>query len=154
VRLILWRKGENKLSGWMMNFEQMQGREWLVAARNEIQTFMLRLYTESQRGKLSKDQKREWHLLLGAVFSLWRAVFLVLPEDMERKPKEQDQDAMKYLERLIDANAITFADEVSRSNWTSGYYLNNARYRLRVLAVNHRGIQLREHISGAVLKEV
>src|SRR5215208_6596174 len=98
----------------MMDLNDMQGRDWLVGARNEVQSLLLRLYNAWERAELSPDQKREWHLLLGAIFSLWRAVFLVSAEDMERRPSEQDKDAMDYLERLIDVNAITFADEFSK----------------------------------------
>jgi hypothetical protein len=63
---------------------------WTVAARNQIQTLLLdllNLYDETP--ELSGphpdvDASRRWQLTVGAVFSMWRAVFLVDATETER----------------------------------------------------------------------
>jgi hypothetical protein len=78
----------------------------------------------------------------------------VVPEDVERKTSDLAQHANQFLKRVIDTNAITFADELRERQWSSGYYLNNARYRTRSLLEDHKEIKLRASISNANLKDV
>lgn len=39
--------------------------------------------------------------------------------------------AKKHLATVLADNAVTFVTEQTTKNWTVGYYLNNAIYRLR-----------------------
>jgi len=115
--------------------DALTGRPWLVEARNAVQSLMLGLYeTFSATLELAdKDAMRERHLQLGAAFSLWRAVFLIRPDDAGRKLEEIDSDARSFLERVIDTNMITFGDDLRWGVWSGGYYLNNARDRIAKL---------------------
>lgn len=131
---------------------QLNGMDWLVEARNDIQSFMLRLHKqwrkEWERSEPASEDLRKWNLFLGVAFSLWRAVFLVEPSDIERQTGKLAKDAKDFLETVINTNSITFTDDRLRRAWSSGYYLNNARLRLKAI------VPLQEHISNAVLKDV
>lgn len=71
-------------------------------------------------------------LLVGAAFSLWRAAFLV---DAERDWPKILEKAETFLEAVVEDNTINYLQDKNTRNWTVGYYLNNARYRLgRVLS--------------------
>jgi hypothetical protein len=105
---------------------------WLVESRSKAQRLLLDTYT------FLRD-KREWlqqrpaersvfGLLVGAGFSLWRAAFLVTRTTSEW-PDVLDQ-AESFLKRLVEDNWISFDREDRARDWTSGYYLNSARYRL------------------------
>jgi len=74
-------------------------------------------------------KRRICGLLIGASFSLWRAVFLVRGED--RQWKDIFTAGQNFLEKRIETNAIAFSDEYNDKNrtWVAGYYLNNARFR-------------------------
>ena len=124
-----------------INLAKVKSLEWLVDARNKIQSLMLRLYKLAQDPNANDVKKPEnLHDLIGAAFSLWRAVFLVYankpnyqkdPEDETKEVRVNlDDDAVKFLEKVIDTNAISFSDDRHYGSWTVGYYLNNARFRL------------------------
>ena len=122
----------------------MERRE-LVTARNEIQVLLLNLLQCPVRDRRSP----EWQLSVGAAFSLWRAVFLVPPKDVGRSNKYTADTAGAFLERVVRTNAIAFNDDLRNREWVSGYYLNNARYRLAELlgeplerGVGHRTTRL------------
>lgn len=105
---------------------------WLVEARNKTQSLMADLYEAFPCEHVSVDEtlRDRLHLMLGAAFSLWRAVFLISPEDSERSFADLEGDAREFLKRVIDTNAITFNDELRWRAWSGGYYLNNARQRV------------------------
>src|SRR3954469_21549169 len=86
----------------------------------------------AHRGDVGDDLRR-WQLALGAAFSLWRAVFLAWPDDLARTFDVTKPDSLVFLRKVIDTNAIAFSDDVTARHWASGYYLNNARYRLERL---------------------
>jgi hypothetical protein len=104
------------------------------------------------------DPKRlqYWHWLVGTGFSLWRAVFLVLEADEEgRDAQHVGKNAEQFLLKVIRANSITFGDDVVTHAWSSGYYLNNARYRVkRLLSELGLGDPLPEDIANASLRAV
>jgi hypothetical protein len=120
----------------------LRGFKWLVTARNEIQSTMLRLLEEWD--EIEDDRTREF--CVGIAFSLWRAAFLIHEKETEStfalearsaSPLEDHRDqsgrraahARQFLTRVIEANAITFADDDRFRNWTADYYVNNAVYR-------------------------
>jgi hypothetical protein len=106
-------------------------RDWLVVSRNKIQQLLLA--QESHAKGTTEDELRRWQLALGAAFSLWRAVFLAWQDDLARTFDVTKPDSLAYLRKVIDTNAIAFSDDVTARHWASGYYLNNARYRLERL---------------------
>jgi hypothetical protein len=60
-------------------------------------------------------------------------VFLAWQDDLARTFDVTKPDSLAYLRKVIDTNAIAFSDDVTARHWASGYYLNNARYRLERL---------------------
>jgi len=125
----------------------LENLAWLVDSRNKIQSLMLRLYRLAQDPDVNEAKRPEnLHDLIGAAFSLWRAVFLANakalnseqdPEGKKRGPRQKlDKDAADFLKRVIDTNAISFVDDLRFGSWTVGYYLNNARFRLGLPMVN------------------
>jgi hypothetical protein len=124
--------------------------DWLVAARNHIQTFMLHVFKEGELYKSkyggdmkgwkapqpAKEKADRWNLLLGATFSLWRAVFYAERIDVQRNVSTLNTHAEFFLRRLVEDNQIHYSDEKTFRSWSSGYYLNNAIYRLCELENN------------------
>src|SRR5262245_56516567 len=97
---------------------------WLVDNRSRIQELLLSLY---ERAPASWDGHDEfagrYQFLVGAGFSLWRAVFLI---DEERKAPTVANDAAQFLRILIADNAINYVQEDKTRKWSGGYYVNNA----------------------------
>ena len=81
--------------------------DWLVKARNRIQELMLRLY----RARNAMMPDVDWQFALGSAFSLWRAVFLSHQID-DRPAKVLKRQAVNFLERVIERNAIAFSDDL------------------------------------------
>lgn len=99
---------------------------WLVQRRSEVMSLAMRLYkiaTEEPEGPFPPVLQ----LLLGAVFSLWRAVFLA---DAQRPAGEVSGQALEFISTLIEDNAINYRQDKAANAWTVGYYLNNAFFRL------------------------
>jgi len=65
--------------------------------------------------------------LIGAAFSLWRAVFLA---DKARDYGAVQAGQEDFLERLATSNTITFGDDQKNSAWSVSYYLENAKMRI------------------------
>lgn len=104
----------------------------LVQGRSDIQELCFRLYAlvKDQRALLEQDAARRsiFNLLVGASFSLWRAIFLTA--SMERDPSGLMDHVEDFLTRLVRDNAITYESDRQTQKWSAGYYINNARYRL------------------------
>ncbi len=102
---------------------------FLVTHRAQIQEAIRKLYFLSHRDEQLTGGTTERvvrGLLVGASFSLWRAVFTASqPLD---QPTNIDQ-SLKFLKNLIETNAVAFQAE--QNSWAFGYYINNARFRLR-----------------------
>ena len=104
---------------------------WLVESREKSQHFNLQLYEYLW----DKDSVLEGHViarsiaahLVGTAFSLWRAAFLC---DGERDWKKILRHAKDFLGQIVENNAINYKQDHDTRNWSVGYYLNNARYRL------------------------
>src|SRR5689334_2535774 len=85
--------------------------QWLVDSRNRNQTCSLRLRL------LLKDHEKRWKTkqlsmgaqeLISVCFSLWRAVFL---SEKTGKRSAVFDDGLKFLERIIEDNAIAYAQD-------------------------------------------
>jgi len=79
--------------------------DWLVRARNDIQSLMPRLL---QRW----DQIEYWQrpVAVSAAFSLWRAVFLLVEREHDAPSELVEETAHRFLIKLIRTNTIAFAD--------------------------------------------
>jgi hypothetical protein len=84
-------------------------------------------------------KQREYSLtaqaLVGAAFSLWRAVFLA---EKEGSLGASLVHSIKFLEKIVRTNAIAFPQEMEANEWTFNYYLNNCHYRLRDLQCDRK----------------
>jgi hypothetical protein len=76
-------------------------------------------------------------LLVGASFSLWRAVFLL---DADRASEKIADNALKFLRKFLQDNTIAYQTDRDRRDWSVGYYLNNARYRIERIG-EHAGYE-------------
>jgi hypothetical protein len=106
---------------------------WAIPRRAKSQELLLSLYRYLDRNR-DLDQNPEaravYGLLVGAGFSLWRAVFLAQPvRDWSGSPSIL-AGAAELLEKLLENNAIAYGDEKRIEEWSVGYYLNNAYYRI------------------------
>jgi len=106
---------------------------WIIKGRYDIQLLLNDLYWHINANHLELDghkvRRRIAGLLIGATFSLWRAVFLV---DVEQREWGNILLAGEgFLKKVIETNSIGFADEhrMEQRTWVVGYYLNNARFR-------------------------
>ena len=132
----------------------VRGLEWLVQARNKIQELLLTLYKSfcADTGAPTANLTKEQHLMLGAAFSLWRAVFLVPPENTKRDAIKLGKDAVKYLHKIITTNAIVFGDDHRWSVWAGGYYLRNAIFRINQINGTQQQV-VDEELTEAVLRD-
>ncbi len=67
---------------------------------------------------------------VGACLALWRAAFLVHTED-KRRATGLRTSAREVLRELARHNRFTYPEETQTSPWLGGYYINNARWRLK-----------------------
>src|SRR5262245_16163107 len=102
---------------------------WAINERAEVQRTLLGLYEfVSNRSPDSIPVVPDQHILnhlIGAAFSLWRAVFLA---DTFRDHVSVHRDQRAFLDKVISDNAITFADDKNNRHWTVDYYLENAKF--------------------------
>jgi hypothetical protein len=99
-------------------------KEWLVPARNNIQRQMLRLRMRLD-GKHDQRVAVALNWLAGVGFSLWRAAFQVR-EGLESNTVVAA--SKEFLDKIIRDNAAMYQTELN--TWSLGYYLGNARLRL------------------------
>lgn len=108
--------------------------EWLVKERSRIQLLSLRLLNILKAKKdwiLASEANSDAALLMvGAAFSLWRAIFLTHINKAKRK---NYADARDFLRKVVRHNTITYPDDVKFQTWSFGYYLNNCRFRLQAI---------------------
>ena len=110
------------------------GFEWVVPRRHQSQQLMLELYKYLQANPELDCRPRSrdaYVLLVGASFSLWRAVFLAKPDHASSGIV---LGARELLDSLLESNALLFSDERRIGQWSVGYYLQNASYRLQAAA--------------------
>ena len=105
--------------------------KWSIDKRADVQRTLLALYTYVRCRPAENVKPIDIDLLddlIGAAFSLWRAVFLV---DTLREDTTVHDSQEQFLAKVISDNSITFADDKINRHWTVGYYLENAKLRLR-----------------------
>src|ERR1700687_2359920 len=98
---------------------------WLIPMRSKIQQLTLEIYN-FEVALDDKERERLWPVLgylIGIAFSLWRAVFLSLPE---RKPSKVYKHGRDILSILLETNAVGFPQDKATLQWMAGYYNNNA----------------------------
>jgi hypothetical protein len=104
---------------------------WAVDQRAEIQRTLLALYEYVRRtpSKTGYADPKVYLLdhLIGAAFSLWRAVFLA---ETFRTDETIHQGQEAFLAKVISDNSITFGDDKINRAWTVGYYLDDAKLRI------------------------
>lgn len=110
--------------------------QWLVEQRNDVQRLLLELYlfVAEHEDDLVKNRaaRSTFMLIVGAGYSLFQAVFLA---KQRRSTAEIVRHAAVFLEAVVRDNVVrdnTVASSADREllEWSAGYYLNNARYRL------------------------
>lgn len=104
---------------------------WAIEQRAEIQRTLLALY-DYVRNKGSNAGYADPSVyildhLIGAAFSLWRAVFLA---ETYRTDESIRQSQEAFLAKVISDNSITFGDDKINRAWTVGYYLDDAKLRV------------------------
>jgi len=120
------------------NRRDMEPRDYsrlyqVTQRRAKIQDLALQLLhlLDSCRRTEDTGQYNPYDLLVGAVFSLWRAIFLVDAAD------DWDSvltNAERFLERVIRHNAITYMDDWNNRKWSFLYYLSDTHFRLHAFA--------------------
>jgi len=107
----------------------------VVGGRSKIQSLaydLLWLMNKRREVRSSSGRDRNsYDILVGATFSLWRAIVLA---DSVQDWGSVLADAETFLEKLVRDNTISYIDDWNNRDWSFVYYLNNARFRLRELA--------------------
>jgi hypothetical protein len=110
--------------------------QWSIEARHCVQKEMLNLYqclrSPQIEGRL--DSSDAALSMVGASFALWRAAFLVNNSDRNRLALIEK--AKGFLGAVFETNIIGFFDDSRAIDWSGGFYLNNAGYRLNQLAAS------------------
>jgi hypothetical protein len=108
-------------------------RRWVVRNRTKTMHRMLKLDELGPLVERHPDAKRLWKvygMLVGVIFSLWRAVILI---GLDRNLEKEFSHGRKLLGILIDTNAIGFPQDRETADWNAAYYVNNATMRLHIL---------------------
>ena len=116
---------------------------WLTKNRSKNQRDSLTLFKLIKSyPDMSGNHASIAHLMIGTTFSLWRAVFLSDFRGSEHRdgPKEISTSAEMFLETIIRDNAIGFPQDKNSREWTFGYYVGSAEYRLRQIHELDRAI--------------
>jgi hypothetical protein len=110
--------------------------DWLVTERSRIQ----RLSSELLGLMKSKDEiladarvADAVLLMVGATFSLWRAIFLA---HTMKTLSRNFAEATDFLEKWVRHNSISYWDDFNFQAWSFGYYLNNCKFRLKPILSN------------------
>ena len=123
---------------------EIEDMEWVVKHRSKVQELLFEIYKRSIRSGNGKKEAAILQLLVGIAYSLWRAVFLA---DTLREPKDVSKNAKAFLRLLIKDNAIAYSQESNNRQWTVGYYLNNAYFRLQIA---HAKLKQKTALGNAV----
>ena len=115
--------------------DKLQHLEWAIRSRAANQTTCLALlslfekYPDLWKTKVRSSAAQD---LISVGFSLWRAAFLA---DKTGLRTEVFSHGQKFLERMIEDNAIAYGQDKSSREWTFNYYTRNARGSLQRLAI-------------------
>jgi hypothetical protein len=107
--------------------------EWLVESRSRNQRCavqlrrVLRTFDKQWETKVLSAAAQE---LTSVSFSLWRAAFLA---DKEGGRSEVLRHGAEFLDKVIEDNAISYANDKAAREWTFNYYTRSARFSLEYL---------------------
>jgi hypothetical protein len=104
--------------------------EIALRARSDIQDTLFEMYKFLKaEPPILKDKlhQQAFQLLVGAAFSLWRAIFLA---EADRDWSSLSRSMECFLHRVITDNTITYQDDKRNNAWTVGYYLGSAQLRI------------------------
>lgn len=91
---------------------------------------LLRLFYDHEAAWKTQKLARAAQDLTAVAFSLWRAAFLA---DKTGRRIEVFKDGRKFIEKLIEDNAIAYVQDKASAEWTFNYYTRNARSSLEML---------------------
>ena len=117
-----------------MGRENDRPLDWLIPQRSRVQELARELLEIVHKPKNEKTLRRDEDandiaaLLIGAAFSLWRAVFLAPNKPTSRG--DIREKGSEFLDKFLRDNNISYGDEKNNREWSFGYYLNNVRFRL------------------------
>ena len=114
--------------------------QWLVDARDRNQRCSLKLrllLKEHEKRWKTKQNSMGSQELISVSFSLWRAVFLA---EKTGKRSAVFDDGLKFIERVIEDNAIAYAQDKAMREWSFNYYTRAARYSLEFLHNSWPGV--------------
>lgn len=117
-----------------MDKDQLDHMRWLVRQRSKNQECCLKLYCLLEANQTAwRNDKYFWaaQAMVGAAFSLWRAVFL--GDKKEATKKAVLEHSMNFLESVIADNAVSYVTDKKNNEWTFNYYVESARSRLEYL---------------------
>jgi hypothetical protein len=105
--------------------------EWQIDRRHRIQRFLFTLYNFlAEHSEFPNENDDVWYpmvRMVDAAFSLWRSAFLT---NVQRERKTIYAHTKEFIQKVLEQNSITFADDYRMCELTVGYYNANARYRL------------------------
>lgn len=108
--------------------------EWQIDRRARIQNLLFDFYSFLERYSEFPNEDFDCRLRMGwmvdAAFSLWRSAFLT---DTARDPRTVYEHTKEFLKKVLEQNAITFADDHRLRGLVVGYYNANAKYRIERL---------------------
>jgi hypothetical protein len=108
--------------------------EWAVQSRARNQMCALKLLTLFEKHEdqwKTKKLSRAAQELIAVSFSLWRAAFLAEKTGRRRAVFDHGR---KFLQRLVEDNAIAYPQDKDWREWTFNYYTRSARASLQQLA--------------------
>ena len=130
--------------------------EWLIEARAKIQLSLLELHKLHEMAKHLEEEPDKQQLglglgrLVGAAFSLWRAAPLVWGYKKRNNQEEIGARGL-VLNYLLRDNAINFPQDRASQDWMGGFYLNNAKDRLRSLSEENEEVLSGYDLEGLEL---
>ena len=129
---------------------ERQQLEWRVESRNKIQNLALDIFVflKDEHGRLCNDTDSGSPVgrIVGAAFSLWRAVFLA---DNEHRWVPALEAGEEFLHQIVMHNSIGYMTEYDHRNWAFGFYINNAKHRIREICENANYSKLCLHLEAA-----
>lgn len=107
--------------------------KWSVDSRHKNQIIcleLLELFDKNEQKWKTKRNSRWAQDLIAVSFSLWRAAFLA-----ERRGGREFvfNDGKSFLSKVIEDNAISYAQDKNSREWTFNYYTRNAQFHLEHL---------------------
>jgi hypothetical protein len=131
--------------------------EWQIERRLAIQTLLLDMHTflVNEKGFPYTQNDSHWNAMgrmVAAAFSLWRSAFLT---NVDRERPTIYKHTIEFIEKVLEHNSITFADDHRMCELTVDYYNSNARYRMeRMMTAPYLGIASIQSIYKARKEDV